>query len=253
MALPGVRGGWNMIKAAVCGDETSIVGQIEKLTADICRKEGITVDIDVFYNRDSLEGEMAKGERYDLLYLDIQMKGGNGITAARYIREMDENVIIILVSAHEEYMMELFRLDVFSLIMKPINGDFFTQVFLEAYQKICRKSYYFSYHYKTQEFKIPCKDILYFESRGRQIHVHSKNGETNIFYGKLSDVEGRLAAGKISFLRIHQSFLVNYHAIRARSKTEVALADGTALPISEDRKKVFGEAYAMLLGDEISI
>ena len=59
--------------------------------------------------------------------------------------------------------------------------------------------------------------------------------------------------GKIPFLRIHQSYLVNYHHISARSKTEVKLTDGTKLPVSEERQKAFSNSYSRLLGSEIDM
>ena len=71
------------------------------------------------------------------------------------------------------------------------------------------------------------------------------------FNGKLSEVEAQIEGGKVPFLRIHQSYLVNYHHIKSRSKTEVTLTNGIKLSISEDRQKNFGEQYTRMLGGEI--
>lgn len=242
-----------MIRVAVCDDEEKIAGEMEKLLLDICNREGIGIDVDVFLNGNELEQEIAKGSRYDLIYMDIQMADGDGITTAQRIREKDENAILVFASAYEKYMIELFRLDVFAFLKKPIENERFEDIFLDATEKIGRKQIYFTYHYKGVEYKLPCMDILYFESRGRKIILHKIRGESNqeFFNGKLSQVERQLDAGKIPFLRIHQSYYVNYHYIRSRSKTEVTLADGTSLKISEDRKKDFGRRYNRLLGDEI--
>lgn len=87
----------------------------------------------------------------------------------------------------------------------------------------------------------------------RTINVYSRDNKTEKFNGKLSEVEERLGNGKIPFLRIHQSYLVNYHHIRSRSKTSVTLINGTKLPISEDRQKNFGKQYSRLLGGEVDV
>lgn len=242
-----------MIKIAVCDDEYLVTTEIEDILYSICEKEAISVDIDIFYNGIELEKELQKGERYDLLYLDIHMKNGDGISAAKKLRELDENAIVIFVSSYDRYMMELFRLDVFGFIKKPIDKGNFINIFLEAYRKICNKNFYFVFHYRNEEFKIPCKEILYFESRGRQVTVHICSGEHRIFNGKLSDVEERLQLGKVPFLRIHQSFLVNYHLIKSRTKTRVTMITGEKLPISEERQKEFSREYGLLLGGEISV
>lgn len=181
------------------------------------------------------------------------MANGDGITTAKNIRKMDENVLLIYASGYDKYMMELFRLDVFAFIKKPIENEYFESTFLDANRKICNQKLYFLFHYKKEEHKISCIDILYFESNGRKINIYVRNGSVEKFNGKLSEVEMWSGDGKIPFLRIHQSYLVNYHHIKSRSKTEITLIDGTKLPISEERQKNFGKQYGRLLGGEIDV
>lgn len=240
-----------MINIAICDDEKIITSQIDNLISDICKRENIPVDTDVFFSGNGLQKEIESGTRYDLIFLDIHMKNGDGITTAQNIRKIDENVLLIYVSSYDKYMIELFRLDVFAFIRKPIEHDNFEKIFKDANQKISNKMFYFSFRYRNQEHKIPCIDILYFESNGRKISVHIRNGNIEQYNGKLSDVEAWLDKGKIPFLRIHQSYLVNYHHIKSRSKTEVTITNGMKLPISEDRQKYFGRQYVKLLGGEI--
>lgn len=235
-----------MLKIAVCDDEKVITGQIESMLLTLCGQEGIAVDIEVFYDGSTLERSIQEGARYDLLYLDIQMKDENGITAAGNIRKSDENMLIIFVSGYDKYLMDLFRLDVFAFIRKPIDKGYFSDTFMEAHRKICSKKFYFTFRYKSEEFKIPCSEILYFESAGRQIKVNLYDGNTETFNGKLSE-------GKVPFLRIHQSYLVNYHLIKSRTKSQVTLVNGMKLTISEDRQKNFSREYARLLEREINV
>lgn len=245
------QGGKHMIKVAICDDENIIASQIDNMILTICSKETISVETDVFYSGDSLENEISRGTKYDMIYLDIQMKDGDGIAMAKSIRKIDENVLLIYVSGYDSYLMDLFRLDVFTFIKKPIDADLFANTFLDAHRKIGNNRFYFVFRYKNTEYKIPCIEVLYFESKGRKINLHGKSGKMGFFNGKLSDVEIQIAKGKIPFLRIHQSFLVNYHHIKSRSRTEVTLTSGAKLPISEDRQKTFGEQYNKIIGDEI--
>lgn len=242
-----------MIQVAVCDDDNIVAHQLENIILDTCGREGIKVDTEVYYSGVSLEKEIFAGQKFDLIYLDIQMKNGDGISTAQHIRKMDENVILIFVSSYDKYMMELFRLDVFSFIRKPIEPDSFSKTFLEANRKICSKNFFFTFKYRNRECKISCKDILYYESKGRQITIYERSGETYVFNGKLSDVEKSLEEGKIPFLRIHQSYLVNYLLIKSRTKSEVILINGTKLSISEDRQKKFSRDYGKLLRGEINV
>lgn len=242
-----------MIKIAICDDEDIITYQIEEIISEICNRENIPFDCDIFYSGRELEKEVLNGTRYDLIYLDIQMSNVDGISAAESIRKKDENVLFIYVSGYDRYMIELFRLDVFAFIRKPIEREYFEITFLEANRKICNQKHYYSFYYKNEEYKVLCIDILYFESRGRTVNVHVINGAVERFNGKLSEVESYVNAGKIPFLRVHQSYLVNYHHIKSRTRTEITLTDGTVLPISEGKRKIFGEQYSRLLGGEIDV
>ncbi|MBD5096735.1 MAG: response regulator [Lachnospiraceae bacterium] len=104
-----------MLNVAICDDENAIVNQIEKCILDLCQAEKISIDTDVFYSGASLEQAYLSEKRYDLIFLDIQMENINGISAAKKIRELDENVLIVFVSGYEKYMKELFQYDVFHL------------------------------------------------------------------------------------------------------------------------------------------
>lgn len=241
-----------MINIAICDDENIIVSQIDTILISICKKE-IPIEIDSFYSGQTLEKAILQGKQYDLIYLDIQMNNGDGITTAKNIRKMDEKFLLIYVSGYDKYMMELFRLDVFAFIRKPIKEQLFIETFFEAYKKICSNNCYFTFHFENKQFKIPCNEILYFGSNGRKVIIHSKNEKTDMFNGKLSDIEEQLSTGKIPFLRIHQSYLVNYHWIKAKSKSSITLIDETVLSISEERQKEFGKEYGKLLGGDINV
>lgn len=246
-----VIGEIQMINIGICDDEVKVAGRMENLLLEISDQEKIPINVDVFYSGNTLEKEILKGTKYDLIYLDIQMENGDGITAAKNIRKVDENVLFIFVSGYEKYALELFRLDVFEFIKKPFDDKIFGEVFLKANKKIVNKNFYYLFHYSGNEFKVPYSDIMYFESRGRKILIHMSNGEINSFNGKLSDIEKELSEGKVPFLRVHQSYLVNYHQIRSRNRKEVRLNDNSVLPISEERQKSFRREYGKLLGGEI--
>ena len=221
-----------MLNIAICDDDDLIAHQIESVLHNIGDEENVKIDTDVFYSGNDLVREISSGKN---------------------IRKKDEDAMIIFISSYDRYVMELFRLDVFSFIRKPIDRDSFVQIFLEANQRICSRNHFFSFKYKSQEYKVLCKGILYFESKARQINIHVRDGNKYVFNGKLSEVEKGLSSGKVTFLRIHQSYLVNYLLIKSRSKSNVTLINGEVLPISEDRQKEFSKEYGRLLRGEIYV
>ncbi|MDR1550284.1 MAG: LytTR family transcriptional regulator [Hungatella sp.] len=85
--------------------------------------------------------------------------------------------------------------------------------------------------------KVSLDKIRYFESSKRTIHLFMER-DTYKFYGKLSEVEKNMERSKFSFLRIHQSHLVNYKYIKGIGYNFVELTDGNMLQMSKDRQKV---------------
>lgn len=103
----------------------------------------------------------------------------------------------------------------------------------------------FRYSYQRMNHKVPIKDILYFESNKRKIFIVTEQ-EILELYGKLNEIEETLKTCKISFLRVHQSFLVNYKHISGQSYDSVVMDNGQKISISEDRRKIISEQYCSM-------
>ena len=74
---------------------------------------------------------------------------------------------------------------------------------------------------------------MYFESVGRKMHIVLKN-QIEEFYGTLKDIEEQLK--KYDFIRIHKSFMVNYHQAQAFTKKEVVMNNGQHILIGRAYK-----------------
>ncbi len=238
-----------MLNIAICDDDLIFASRVETILLEISKLRLIDMDIEVYSDGCELWNEVSSGKVFDLLYLDIEMIQLNGIDVAKRIRENNTSVIIIYISSYENYFIELFEVEPFRFIKKPIDEKIFFSYFNKAYERILQDEAYFEYRFNKIPHKILTKDIIYFESSGRLIKVWEKGGEGK-FYGKLSIIEKQLQPGKISFLRIHQSYLVNYSFIKEISFSRVVLMNGTELQISEDRQKAIRVKYNELLGGE---
>ncbi|MDE6209782.1 MAG: LytTR family DNA-binding domain-containing protein [Lachnospiraceae bacterium] len=238
-----------MLNIAICDDDLIFASRIETILLEISRYRLIEMDIEVYSDGSELWKDVFSGKVFDLLYLDIEMVQLNGIDVAKRIRENNTSVIIIYISNYDNYFIELFEVEPFRFIKKPVDEKIFLSYFDKAYERIIQDEAYFEYKFNKIPHKILTKDIIYFESSGRLIKVLDTNGEGK-FYGKLNILERQLQSGKISFLRIHQSYLVNYCFIKEISFSKVVLMDGTELQISEDRQKAIRARYNELLGGE---
>lgn len=236
-----------MLNIAICDDDISTTGKLDMLLQKMSKICDVEIDIEVFWNGEELEKAVGQGTAFDIIYLDIEMDKKDGITVAKKIRESDKNVLIIYVTSHENYMKASFIVRPFEFLLKPVSEIEFELCFKMACEDINDNDYYFRYRYKREEHQIPICDILYFESVKRKILIITSKEIFNL-YGKLNIVEESLKECKVHFLRVHQSFLVNYKHIRKQSYKLIVMDDGKEIPISEDRRKIIGELYGKMEG-----
>lgn len=201
-----------MINVAICDDVVSTTGKIETMLQNIAKRNFMLIDTDVFWKGEHLITAVEKGSFFDIIFLDIEMGREDGLTVARMIRKMDKKVLIVYVTSYESYMMESFEVRPFRFLIKPVSEEQMENCFRAAYEDIISTDSYFRYSYQRMSHKIPIGEILYFESNRRKVRIVTERGIFEL-YGKLNDIEKSLEGSKVVFLRVHQSFLVNYKYI----------------------------------------
>lgn len=241
-----------MLEVAVCDDEILEVSYIEKLLERIGIETNTKLEVDAFYDGSTLVDYIKNGKRYDIIYLDIKMAKMNGVEAAKCIRQLDENVLLIYVSGYESYAKELFEVSAFRFITKPINQVVFKNYFIAAKCILEKNPKYFVYQYNKMNYRILMDKILYFQSERRVTYIITKDG-TEKCYCKLNDIEKKLMNSDTIFYRTHQSFLVNSKYVKAYNFNEIELLDGTVLTISKNRRKKVSELYCAAKGEAIIV
>lgn len=229
-----------MLRIAICDDDLGFTGSLETLVLEESRGMGIRVDTDVFSDGKTLLKSIQSGERYGLIFIDIEMEQIDGISAARKIRETDRSVLFIYISGYDKYLKDLFEVEPFRFLSKPLDKEKFRRYFKEAYLRIGETEVFYQFKFNREIRKVSLKDVVYFESRNRVVHIFLRDGSTAYFYGKLNNVEKKLANSRRYFLRIHQSFLVNYDYITKMNFSNITIhmnGKEIELKISEDRQK----------------
>ena len=96
-----------MLNIAICDDDIQTTGRMDMLLQEIAKRNFMDVEIEVFWNGESLADAVAQGTYFDMIYLDIEMDKEDGISAAKRIRTYDKNALIIYVTSHENHMPAL--------------------------------------------------------------------------------------------------------------------------------------------------
>lgn len=142
------------LKIAICDDNSLQTSIIESLVEEIASSKFVKVDVSVFYDGIAFKEYYEVHNSFDIIYLDIEMDKMDGIKTAQYIREINPDVIIIFISGYENYFLQLFEVEPFRFIKKPIDPKKFNEVFCKAYERIMQQPVNFTYQYKKMIYKI---------------------------------------------------------------------------------------------------
>lgn len=139
-----------MLRIAICDDDLPIKSEIESLLLDIMQDYCIKMDIDIFFDGKTLYQQIQSGTNFDIIYMDIEMNDVDGIQAARLIRAQNIPSILIYISAYETYFKQLFEVEPFHFISKPINVHLFYKYFMEAYKKLTSQLQFFYIQFSSK-------------------------------------------------------------------------------------------------------
>ncbi|HAX52771.1 MAG TPA: DNA-binding response regulator [Lachnospiraceae bacterium] len=225
-----------MFRIAICDDESVICSQIETVILNYAAENNLKVEIQVFYSGEELYRFLERGQNFDLLFLDIELKLINGIEVGRKIRENLDNQImqIVYISGKDSYYLDLFEVRPMHFLPKPIKAAEIIKDLRLAMKLTDKLGGIFIYKKSRETYRKAVKDILYFESLNREVKIVSTEGEDQ-FYGKLDNVFEQMA--KYQFLYIHKSYIVNYFHVTKFKYEEVTMSNAVVLPISQSRRK----------------
>lgn len=232
-----------MIKIAICDDDYQFGKKIEEYIERISdNNEDIDLKVKLFSSGTDFLNSIHNNEKFDVIFMDIQMPDVNGIELGKIIRSMFET-IIVYISVSDQYLVDIFNIKPFGFLRKPLRFSDFENIFFVIYRHIFDSNIFYEFKSKKSTLRIKFKDIIYFKSFRRRVIVYAVDGEHD-FYGKLSDIYK--IAKNFDFMFIHKSYMINYNHISKISYDYVIMCDGQKLDISERKKKDIRKLYMQI-------
>lgn len=154
------------------GDADLLSGYISKFA----NEKSMDIDISVFYASFDFLEEYQGG--YDVIFLDIEMPGSNGLEVAREIRSKDEAAGIVFITSMAQYAIRGYEVNAIDFMVKPV-GYYDFSVKLEKAIHFCRRrsAHYILVNDKEGIKRFAAKDILYIEKERDFLIFHTKEGE----------------------------------------------------------------------------
>ena len=179
-------------------------------------------------------------ERVDLIFLDIQMPGLNGL---QFMQSLNNPPMVIFVTAYKEYAFDSFNVNAVDYLLKPVSFERFlkacnkAQELYSVQQKPVEKETTPNYFFVYVEYnlvKVIISEILYIEGMKDYVKIFlSTVPRPVITKMSMKAMEEKLAAHR--FIRTHKSYIVSADKITA-IKRDLVCIDKIELPLSENYK-----------------
>lgn len=234
-----------MLKIGICDDDRKILNQIEEMVENAIRGTKEKVDISQFISGEEF-CERAELDLLDIIFLDIEMANMNGVKTAEYLRSLNTHAKLIYVSSYDNYFRQLFRVNTFGFLDKPIDEVKFNRLFHEACSEIRSYNDVFPYHSGKSVGRVLLREIMYFRSNAHTMNIHCLDGKEIKYYEKLSEVMEKVAT--VDFLQISKSYAVNLAHTKKLNMKEAIMVNDDILPISRSIREEVFKAYCRYMG-----
>lgn len=218
----------------VCEDNPAWLKWIGKTLHD---NNNGTYELKLFDNVENLL-EYSMSKKPDIAYLDIQIGKGNGLDAAKTLELINKDILIIYISAYEEYYYEALQTAPFRYIKK--EGSYNERNVLRTLEEalVRKRSGFYKYKFSGRDYMINLSDVKYIYSQHREIHFSDGKNDIGYFYGRLDVVEKDIEKIDRMFLRVNKSILVNIRYATNVSLREVEIC-GMTFNLSKKYKDIF--------------
>ena len=233
-----------MLRIAIVEDEANQRGQLAIGVRGVLG--GLEAELVCLDEAAPLLARYAAGERFDLLLLDIQMPGMDGMSAAARVREFDADVLIVFITSMAQYAVQGYKVDALDFLVKPVTREVLDACLARALRRLRkREPASLSVRSGGSLRIVPVSSILYAESREHRTLLRTREEEIPCA-GSLGSLEEALIPH--GFFRCHAAFVVSFAQVERLDGGEV-LVGGQRVPLSKHRRRQFLAALAAFWGD----
>ncbi|MCD8330754.1 MAG: LytTR family DNA-binding domain-containing protein, partial [Lachnospiraceae bacterium] len=238
-------GGTRTLRDGICDDEASDREALEKHLQTFQFVHDLELKIESFSSGKVLL-ESHSRQPYQIILLDVEMPGQNGMEIARCLREQgDEEVFLVFVTSYPQYMRDSFSVQPFQFLTKPIDFSEIEKLFsaiLQRYQNSHTTRVLIDVN--GEEHLVHINKILYIKAikDKRPVLEYVFSDTSLIARGTIQKWEETLT--DYGFISPCRGYLVNMRHVSSFNTTHLRLTNGLDVPVSRRRAKILKQAYA---------
>ena len=231
------------MRILICDDDSLMIQQIQKYIRLFFETNHLKCPEIVCYS--SGEALLSDKGTKDIVFLDIEMPGMNGIFAGNELKKQNKNTIIFVVTSYSEYLDEAMRFHVFRYLSKPLDKQRFFRNMKDAITYYNATTIKVPVETKEGIYTLPAAYIIAVEAQGRKVIVHTIKRD----FISVHNMEYWLnLLPENSFFQTHRSFIINFEHITDFDHTTIHLMNHQFTAYLTRRKySAFKNAYLLYL------
>lgn len=227
----------SVVQVAIVDDEDSEIKTLKAYLARYSEQATVSFEPDGF--KSGLDFLMS-AKTYDVVFLDIDMPGKDGMTVARKLRERDQTVIIIFVTNMAQYAIQGYEVAAFDYILKPVNYYAFAMKLQRVIRILPQRDEEGLYvDSDAGHVFLPFRHIRYIDVEKHYITIHTADNAYRVLM-TLKNIEGKLPG---TFQRNSRWSIVNLRFVSAVRHNEIELG-GMTLPLTRSLSRGFTDKFA---------
>ena len=230
---------------AIVEDEQEQRDLLQSYIQQYSKENGMSFSVEAFADgRILIDGYSSQ---YDIILLDIELPGMNGMEIAEYIRTKDDDVVLMFITNMAQYAVGGYSVGALDFVLKPINYYTFSVRFERAIHRAQkRESGQVLLNLPDAVKRISTREIYYVEVQNRMLHYHTEEGEF-VLRGTMQQAEQQLE--RYHFVRCNHWYLVNLRHVTEVRRDTVIVA-GQELEISRRNHTAFLTALTNYVGGD---
>ena len=237
-----------MLHISICDDEPSQLALLEALVSEWAKENGQEITLELCRNAEQflslLEERKERRQSVDVLLLDIEMPGMDGVELARRLREEGDGLQLLFVTGIAERAVEGYDVDAVSYLIKPVKRERLFSCLDRAVARIGREEPSILLETAGATERVRLRDICFLESASHDTLVHcAGRGEAVRCLKGIAWVERQLAQQSAAFYQIHRTCVVGLAHVERITRKEVTMEGGVRLPIARGKWEGLNRAY----------
>ena len=231
------------MRIIICDDDSLFIEQLKNSIHEFYKQIRLKCpEIAVFSDGAAL---LADSGRKDILFLDVEMPGVDGIYVGNELKKSNRDLIIFIVTSYAEYLDDAMRFHVFRYLSKPLDKPRLFRNLKDALQLYATVSIKIPVETKQGIHVLFARELIAIEAHARKVIVHTVRED----YESIHNMQYWLELlPRNCFFQTHRSFIINLEHVTDFNHELVHLADNRLTAyLTRRRYTAFREAYLLYL------